>query len=169
MCLLKPGPEFCPPQHTPSKDAPDIPSSMKTLRIKGSEIRGAVGIQLCFSASAITVFISRLLTYTPLFSLEVHSSFLSLPSHTSSQTAHSILPHAVYPFLTLVAACFMFLLFKCVFYRVKHTFMFELQQVVLPKWFKLQPCDRLISYLYYQAIVQLYLIKWPVNIHHFVS
>ncbi len=34
----------------------------------------------------------------------------------------------------------------------------------MPKYIELLPCDWLISYLCYQAIEQVYLIKWPVSV-----
>ncbi len=34
----------------------------------------------------------------------------------------------------------------------------------MPKCIELLPCDWLISYLCYQAIEQVYLIKWPVSV-----
>ncbi len=37
----------------------------------------------------------------------------------------------------------------------------------MPKCIELLPCDWLISNLCYQAIEQVYLIKWPVSIYIF--
>ncbi len=37
----------------------------------------------------------------------------------------------------------------------------------MPKCIELLPCDWLISNLYYQAIEQVYLIKWPVSVFIF--
>ncbi len=39
----------------------------------------------------------------------------------------------------------------------------------MPKCIELLPCDWLISNLCYHAIEQVYLIKWPVNVHQIKS
>ncbi len=41
----------------------------------------------------------------------------------------------------------------------------RLHHIYIPKCIELLPCDWLISNLFYQAIEQMYLIKWPVSVY----
>lgn len=61
-------------------------------------MRGIIGIQLCAYAFSMTVFISSLLTWTPLFFF-ISAQFFSFITHPHliSDSAQSSLPHPVCP------------------------------------------------------------------------